>query len=327
MLLLLHYICFNKRVCCVWSGKVRAGEKALEGICYQTSAGWAVTDAFNHRVVHQTSAGGDAVRTERQRQAGSMFAQKLMVYFSTACLFCYMIGLNVVMRLLSFISRSLSKKHMLSMGKKMTMTQNPRFKYEDWGPTFESLVFVKAASKIMWLCLGQEAFVGRDAPDSPVVTMDGKKTSIWKHMKGASWWVTLSCVVQLRCPSLKTELASLHRQQAAGVEFWQLHLTPVYVQTGWVQAARRGLRRAVRLPRGVHRRGSFNRWVRDGCSHDQHLQRCSEDKQFTLQKWHATVNMYFHYLALSFSFSVILVINHIISPCFRWLGLFQQLRH
>lgn len=91
------------------------------------------------------------------------------------------------MRILHFISPSLSKKRILRLGEKITMTQNPRFKYEDWGPTFRSFMFVKFASKHMWLSLGQEAFVGRDAPDSPVVAMDGKKTSIWKHMKGASW--------------------------------------------------------------------------------------------------------------------------------------------
>uniref|UniRef100_A0A7N6BIJ7 Iodothyronine deiodinase n=1 Tax=Anabas testudineus TaxID=64144 RepID=A0A7N6BIJ7_ANATE len=114
----------------------------------------------------------------------SMFLQKLMVYFSTVCRFCYLIGFNVVIKMMHFISPSLSKKHILRMGENITMTQNPRFKYEDWGPTFKSFVFVKFASKHMWLALGQEAFVGRDAPDSPVVTMDGRKTSICKYMKG-----------------------------------------------------------------------------------------------------------------------------------------------
>uniref|UniRef100_A0A3Q3KW99 Iodothyronine deiodinase n=1 Tax=Mastacembelus armatus TaxID=205130 RepID=A0A3Q3KW99_9TELE len=120
-----------------------------------------------------------------------MFFQKLMVYFSTACMFCYMIGFNLTVRIMHFIMPSLTKKHILRMGEKITMTQNPKFRYEDWGPTFKSFQFIKAASRHMWLSLGQEAFLDGDAPDSSVFTMDGRKTSICKYLKGASWTFTL----------------------------------------------------------------------------------------------------------------------------------------
>ncbi|GAA6235030.1 type I iodothyronine deiodinase [Lates japonicus] len=112
-----------------------------------------------------------------------MFLQKLMVYFSTACMFCYMVSLNIVLRIMHSISPSLTKKQILSIGEKTTMTQNPNFKYEDWGLTFKSFNFVKIASQHMWLSLGQEAFEGGEAPDSPVVTMDGEKTSVCKYLK------------------------------------------------------------------------------------------------------------------------------------------------
>lgn len=64
------------------------------------------------------------------------------------------------------------------------MTQNPNFRFEDWGLTFKSLSFIKTASSHMWLSMGQEAFKGYAAPDSPVVTMEGQMSSIFKFMKG-----------------------------------------------------------------------------------------------------------------------------------------------
>ncbi|KAM7410100.1 hypothetical protein PAMA_001514 [Pampus argenteus] len=112
-----------------------------------------------------------------------MFLQKMMLYFSTACLFCYLVGFNFVLRIMHFMSPSFTKKCILKMGEKITMTQNPKFKYEDWGPTFKSSSLIKTASRHMWLSLGQEAFVGGEAPDSLVVTMEGEKTSICKFLK------------------------------------------------------------------------------------------------------------------------------------------------
>uniref|UniRef100_A0A4W5M171 Uncharacterized protein n=1 Tax=Hucho hucho TaxID=62062 RepID=A0A4W5M171_9TELE len=49
----------------------------------------------------------------------------------------------------------------------ITMTLNPKFKYEDWAPTFMLLNFVNTMIGHMWTVLGKEAFVGYKAPDSP----------------------------------------------------------------------------------------------------------------------------------------------------------------
>lgn len=94
-----------------------------------------------------------------------------------------MIGLTLIISIMHFISPSLYKKAILRMGEKTTMTQNPNFKYEDWGLTFTSISFLKTVSQHMWLSLGQEAFEGGEAPDSPVVNMEGKKTSVCKYLK------------------------------------------------------------------------------------------------------------------------------------------------
>uniref|UniRef100_A0A3Q4MQW8 Iodothyronine deiodinase n=1 Tax=Neolamprologus brichardi TaxID=32507 RepID=A0A3Q4MQW8_NEOBR len=79
-----------------------------------------------------------------------MFLQKVLLYLSTACMFCYMLGLFLMLAILQFFSPSLAKKFILRMGEKITMTQNPRFNYEDWGLTFMSLAFIKTASFHMW---------------------------------------------------------------------------------------------------------------------------------------------------------------------------------
>lgn len=142
-------------------------------------AEWAFPDAF--RIL----AARDALETGLGHEGASMLWQKLTVYLSTAWLFCSSIGVSLTLSILRFISPSLAKKIILKIGEKSTMTQNPNFKYEDWGWTFTSVKFLKAVLHELWLHLGQESFLGGEAPDSPVVNMEGEKTSISAFMKGA----------------------------------------------------------------------------------------------------------------------------------------------
>ena len=95
-----------------------------------------------------------------------------------------MVGITLIIQILRLICPSLANKIVLKMGERSTMTQNPNFKFEDWAQTFGSKEYIKFAFRRLWMNLGQEAFVGGEAPDSPVVTMKREKTNICKYLNG-----------------------------------------------------------------------------------------------------------------------------------------------
>lgn len=186
-----------------WTFESTSLEKGFEGNCFENIS----TVGVNRHVKRSDgSFARDLVNTRLYHQGANMFLQKCMVCLTTVCFFCVMIGLNLMTRIITLISPSLAKKIHLRMGEKTTMTQNPNFSYEDWGPTFTSMKFIKTVSHHMWLSLGQEAFVGGEAPDSPVISMEGNKTSICKYLKGAFFRFRLLCfstVVSLSAPKLR----------------------------------------------------------------------------------------------------------------------------
>lgn len=110
--------------------------------------------------------------------------KKLLVYLSAAVVICCAVVHVTLMKLIAIVCPGLAKAILLKLGKKSTMTQNPKFKYEDWAPTFFSTVFIKTVFSVNWCSLGLEAFEGCAAPDAPVYTMDGQKTSVLRFLKG-----------------------------------------------------------------------------------------------------------------------------------------------
>lgn len=110
--------------------------------------------------------------------------RKVGVYVSTVAMILFALVNISLLKFLSIFSPGLMKKIHLKIGEKFTMTQNPKFKYEDWGPSFFSLVFIKTVFSHSWCSLGQEAFVGYAAPDTALFTLDGQKTSIHRFLKG-----------------------------------------------------------------------------------------------------------------------------------------------
>lgn len=110
--------------------------------------------------------------------------RKLLVYLSAVVMVCFAVIHMFLLKLISIVSPGMAKNMLLERGKKSTMTQNPKFKYEDWGPTFFFWVFVKTVFSVNWCSLGLEAFEGHAAPDTPVYTVDRQKTSIQRYLKG-----------------------------------------------------------------------------------------------------------------------------------------------
>uniref|UniRef100_A0A8C1ER37 Iodothyronine deiodinase n=1 Tax=Cyprinus carpio carpio TaxID=630221 RepID=A0A8C1ER37_CYPCA len=110
--------------------------------------------------------------------------RKLLVYLSAVAMILFAIAHLTLLKLLSVVFPGLMKKIHLKMGEKFTMTQNPKFKYEDWGPSFFSLAFIKTVLSVNWCSLGLEAFEGHAAPDTALFTLDGQKTSIHRFLKG-----------------------------------------------------------------------------------------------------------------------------------------------
>uniref|UniRef100_H3ALR9 Iodothyronine deiodinase n=1 Tax=Latimeria chalumnae TaxID=7897 RepID=H3ALR9_LATCH len=108
---------------------------------------------------------------------------KILVYIRgiSLMLFAYLLVLFGKV-LLTFFPET-GKKFLLEQGKKTTMTQNPKFRYEDWGPKHFSFRFLKAISYFTWRNLGDEAFVGQPAPNTPVIDLQGKPHSIFDFVK------------------------------------------------------------------------------------------------------------------------------------------------
>uniref|UniRef100_A0A452HYB1 Iodothyronine deiodinase n=1 Tax=Gopherus agassizii TaxID=38772 RepID=A0A452HYB1_9SAUR len=58
-----------------------------------------------------------------------------------------------------------------------------RFSYENWGPTFFSLKYLLFVLKVKWKRLEDEAFLGHNAPNTPVADFRGEVHHILDFMQ------------------------------------------------------------------------------------------------------------------------------------------------
>lgn len=76
------------------------------------------------------------------------------------------------------------KSYLLKQREKNAMGDNPKFIYENWGPTFFSFPYLLFVLKVKWKRLEDEAFQGCPAPNTPVADLSGKMHRILDFMQG-----------------------------------------------------------------------------------------------------------------------------------------------
>ncbi|NXJ12585.1 IOD1 deiodinase, partial [Odontophorus gujanensis] len=101
---------------------------------------------------------------------------KLLILLNVAL--CVVVGKTMVI-----LFPDTTKRYILKLGEKSRMNQNPKFSYENWGPTFFSFQYLLFVLKVKWKRLEDEAYEGHPAPNTPVVALNGDTQHIFSFMR------------------------------------------------------------------------------------------------------------------------------------------------
>ncbi|XP_008580082.1 PREDICTED: type I iodothyronine deiodinase [Galeopterus variegatus] len=75
------------------------------------------------------------------------------------------------------------KQHILAMGQKTGIANNPHFSHDNWIPTFFSTQYFWFVLKVHWQRLEDKTELGGLAPNCPVVRLSGQRCNIWDFMQ------------------------------------------------------------------------------------------------------------------------------------------------
>ncbi|NXU47916.1 IOD1 deiodinase, partial [Turnix velox] len=89
----------------------------------------------------------------------------------------------VVGKMLMVLFPEAMKRYILKQGEKSRMNQNPKFSYENWGPTFFSFQYLLFVLKVKWKRLEDEAQEGCPAPNTTVVATSGEVCHLLDFMR------------------------------------------------------------------------------------------------------------------------------------------------
>uniref|UniRef100_A0A8B9TPB2 Iodothyronine deiodinase n=1 Tax=Anas platyrhynchos TaxID=8839 RepID=A0A8B9TPB2_ANAPL len=121
----------------------------------------------------------------------------------------------VVGKTLMVLFPNTMKRHILKQGEKSRMNQNPKFSYENWGPTFFSFQYL----------LFDEAYEGRPAPNTPVVTSQGDVRHLFDFMRGQS--------SSLQCFGCAKMFNKLVKDFSSIADFLIIYIEEAHAADGW----------------------------------------------------------------------------------------------
>ncbi|XP_053893050.1 type I iodothyronine deiodinase isoform X2 [Malaclemys terrapin pileata] len=93
---------------------------------------------------------------------------KIRVIIQKTLILLYVSLCVAVGKMLMILFPEMMKRYILKQGQKGSIGTNPNFSYENWGPTFFSLKYLLFVLKVKWKRLEDEAFLGHNAPNTPV---------------------------------------------------------------------------------------------------------------------------------------------------------------
>lgn len=117
-----------------------------------------------------------------QTSSTTMFGVK--VFLQKILIFLHVTTSVVVGKTLMILFPNAMKRYILKQGEKSRMNENPKFSYENWGPTFFSFKYLLFVLKVKWKRLEDEAYEGHPAPNTPVVTFNGEVRHLFDFMQG-----------------------------------------------------------------------------------------------------------------------------------------------
>ncbi|NWH66587.1 IOD1 deiodinase, partial [Geococcyx californianus] len=102
--------------------------------------------------------------------------QKILIFLHVTT--CVVVG-----KILMILFPNAMKRYILKLGEKSRMNANPKFSYDNWGPTFFSFKYLLFVLKVKWKRLEDEAHEGCPAPNTPVVTCNGEVRHLFDFMQ------------------------------------------------------------------------------------------------------------------------------------------------
>uniref|UniRef100_A0A4W3ID65 Iodothyronine deiodinase n=4 Tax=Callorhinchus milii TaxID=7868 RepID=A0A4W3ID65_CALMI len=111
--------------------------------------------------------------------------RRVVVYMQTVLLLVCICVRVAVGRVMLTLFPATTRRLELRNGLKTTMTLNPRFRFEDWGPSMFSLSSLRAVTTSIIANSGDRAFPGQPAPDTTLIDLDNTAHTIRSFIRGS----------------------------------------------------------------------------------------------------------------------------------------------